>query len=64
MAEWRLHDEPGGIIRLLVVAVAIAGLEVACRAGLIDPITIIPPSAMAAGAWNSSSLVVIPKIFC
>ena len=41
-----------GFIRLLVVAVAIAGLEVACRAGLIDPITIIPPSAMAAGAWK------------
>ena len=41
-----------GFIRLLVVAAAIFGLEVACRAGLIDPITIIPPSAMTAGAWN------------
>jgi ABC-type nitrate/sulfonate/bicarbonate transport system permease component len=41
-----------GFIRLLVVAAAIFGLEIACRAGLIDPITIIPPSAMAAGAWN------------
>jgi len=41
-----------GIIRLLLVAVALFGLEVACRAGLIDPITIIPPSAMTAGAWN------------
>ncbi|HET7384089.1 MAG TPA: ABC transporter permease subunit [Pseudolabrys sp.] len=41
-----------GFIRLLIVAVAIVGLEVACHAGLIDPITIIPPSAMAAGAWK------------
>lgn len=41
-----------GFIRLLVVALAIVGLEVACRAGLIDAITIIPPSAMAAGAWK------------
>jgi NitT/TauT family transport system permease protein len=41
-----------GFIRLLVVAPAIVGLEVACRAGLIDAITIIPPSAMAAGAWK------------
>lgn len=41
-----------GFIRLLVVAAAIFGLEVACRAGLIDSITIIPPSAMTAGAWN------------
>jgi NitT/TauT family transport system permease protein len=41
-----------GFIRLLLVAAAIFGLEVVCRAGLIDPITIIPPSAMTAGAWN------------
>jgi len=41
-----------GFIRLLVVAAAIFALEVACRAGVIDAITIIPPSAMAAGAWN------------
>jgi ABC-type nitrate/sulfonate/bicarbonate transport system permease component len=41
-----------GFIRLLVVAVAIFGLEIACRTGLIDPITIIPPTAMMAGAWN------------
>ena len=40
-----------GFIRLLVVAAAIFGLEVACRAGLIDPF-FIPPSAMTAGAWN------------
>jgi ABC-type nitrate/sulfonate/bicarbonate transport system permease component len=41
-----------GFIRLLVVAVAIFGLEGACRAGLIDPFIIIPPSAMTAGAGN------------
>ncbi|MGA8798823.1 MAG: ABC transporter permease, partial [Pseudolabrys sp.] len=41
-----------GFIRFLVVAVAIVVLEIACRASLIDPITIIPPSGMAAGAWK------------
>ena len=41
-----------GFIRFLVVAVAIVVLEIACRARLIDPITIIPPSGMAAGAWK------------
>lgn len=41
-----------GLIRLLVVALAIAALEAACRLRLIDPITIIPPSGMVAGAWQ------------
>jgi NitT/TauT family transport system permease protein len=37
-----------GWIRLLVVAVAIAVLELACRIGLIDHRTVIAPSEMAA----------------
>jgi NitT/TauT family transport system permease protein len=36
-----------GWIRLGVVALAIALLELACRLGLIDRFTVIPPSAMA-----------------
>ena len=38
-----------GWIRLLVIAIALGALELACRAGAIDRYTLIPPSAMAAG---------------
>jgi NitT/TauT family transport system permease protein len=33
--------------RVAVIAGAVLALEVACRAGLIDPLTLIPPSEMA-----------------
>jgi NitT/TauT family transport system permease protein len=36
-----------GWIRIAVIALAIALLEIACRLGLIDRFTVIPPSAMA-----------------
>jgi NitT/TauT family transport system permease protein len=36
-----------GWIRLLVVALCVAGLEVVCRTGLIGSYTLIPPSEMA-----------------
>jgi NitT/TauT family transport system permease protein len=36
-----------GWLRLLVVGAAVLLLELACRTGLIDPLTMIPPSAMA-----------------
>ena len=41
-----------GRLRALVVLGAVGALEVLCRAGAIDPITLIPPSAMALGAWR------------
>ena len=41
-----------GWLRLLFVAAAIALLEAASRLAWIDPISFIPPSAMAASAWN------------
>ena len=41
-----------GLLRALVVLGAVGALEVLCRAGAIDPITLIPPSAMALGAWR------------
>lgn len=41
-----------GWIRLLLVALALLALEAACRAGWIDPVAVIPPSAMAVGAWH------------
>jgi NitT/TauT family transport system permease protein len=41
-----------GLLRLVVVLGAVGALEFLCRAGLVDPITLIPPSAMVVGAWR------------
>src|SRR5690606_27654045 len=41
-----------GWLRLLLVAALVGGLEWACRAGLVDPVAVIPPTRMAQGAWN------------
>ncbi|MEZ5842474.1 MAG: ABC transporter permease subunit [Hyphomicrobiaceae bacterium] len=38
-----------GWIRLAIIAILIGGLEVACRTGLIDKLTMIPPSEMVTG---------------
>lgn len=40
-----------GVLRIVLVVALVAALEIACRAGWIDPVAVIPPSAMAAGAW-------------
>jgi NitT/TauT family transport system permease protein len=42
-----------GWIRLATVAGALGALEAACRLGLIDRHAIIPPTAMAQGAWKA-----------
>lgn len=39
-----------GVIRTGVIAVALGIIEVSCRTGLIDPFSLIPPSAMVASA--------------
>jgi NitT/TauT family transport system permease protein len=41
-----------GLIRLLVIAALIGALELACRLGLINHNTIIPPSEMATTLWT------------
>ena len=41
-----------GWIRLLIVAVLLASLELACRARWIDPIAVIAPTRMVQGAWR------------
>lgn len=41
-----------GWLRLGLVAGLIAALEVACRAGWVDPVAVIAPSLMAQGAWR------------
>jgi NitT/TauT family transport system permease protein len=40
-----------GLIRLLVIAASIGALELACRLGLINHHTIVPPSQMASTLW-------------
>lgn len=52
-----------GWIRVALVAGAVAALELATRAGWIDPHTIIPPSAMAAAlAGLVASGAILPDI--
>ena len=41
-----------GRIRLIAVAILLLALEVACRAGWIDPVAVIAPSLMLKGAWQ------------
>ena len=41
-----------GWIRLLVVALLVFALEIACRAGWVDPVAVIAPTQMVAGAWR------------
>jgi NitT/TauT family transport system permease protein len=41
-----------GLIRLAVIAVSIGALEAACRFGLINHRTVIPPSEMASTLWT------------
>ena len=41
-----------GLIRLVVVVVAVGALELACRLGLINHNVIIPPSEMASALWT------------
>jgi NitT/TauT family transport system permease protein len=41
-----------GLIRLLVIAALIGALELACRLGLINHNTTIPPSEMATTLWT------------
>ena len=36
------------LVRIAVLAVLVATLEICCRTGVIDPLTVIPPSDMVA----------------
>lgn len=40
------------LARVAVVAGAVLALELVCRAGLVSPLTLIPPSGMAARLWE------------
>jgi NitT/TauT family transport system permease protein len=43
------------LARVAVLTGAVALLEVLCRAGAIDPLTVLPPSEMAASMWEELS---------
>lgn len=42
-----------GLIRLVVILAAVALLEAACRLGFVSRVAVIPPTAMAEGAWQA-----------
>src|SRR5690606_23902696 len=43
---------PAGRLRLVIVTALLGLLELACRAGWVDPVAVIPPSRMVEGAWQ------------
>ncbi len=47
---WRRHRVP--LLRCLIIVGAVGALEIASRMGWIDPVSFIPPSEMAASAWD------------
>ena len=47
----RRHFNNVGLTRTAVVIGAFAALEILCRLGLIDRITMIPPSEMVVALW-------------
>ncbi|NYT84069.1 ABC transporter permease [Pollutimonas harenae] len=47
---WRKHRVV--ILRCLIIICGVASLELASRLAWIDPVSFIPPSEMAASAWN------------
>src|SRR3981189_1134290 len=59
-----------GVIRLVVLATGVGLLEFACRFGLIDRFSLIPPSTMVAsavdilisGKWTSDILITLGTV--
>jgi len=49
---WRPHITKVGAARTAFVASAFAALELLCRLGVIDRVTMIPPSEMVASLWS------------
>ena len=43
---------PAGRARLVIVAAFVGLMELACRAGWVDRVAVIPPSKMVEGAWR------------
>lgn len=51
MTRWRLPVTRVGAARTAFVGLVVAALEILCRAGLVDRVTLIPPSEMASSLW-------------
>src|ERR1051325_7690305 len=49
---WRPHMTKVGIARTVFVALVFAALEALCRLGIIDRVTMIPPSEMVTSLWS------------
>jgi NitT/TauT family transport system permease protein len=49
--RWRLHLTKVGAARTMFVAAVFAALEALCRLGVIDRVTMIPPSEMVVSMW-------------
>ena len=52
MMRWRLHITKVGIVRTGLILLVFAALELLCRLGVINRVTMIPPSEMVAALWN------------
>jgi len=50
--RWRPHITEAGIARAVVILLAFVALEVLCRVGIINRVTMIPPSEMVASLWS------------
>jgi NitT/TauT family transport system permease protein len=49
---WRPHVTKVGAARTAFIVVAFAALELLCRSGIIDRVTMIPPSEMVTALWT------------
>src|SRR5215475_15789080 len=52
MSSRRLPMTSVGAARVAFVAAAVAALEILCRTGIINRVTMIPPSEMATSLWD------------
>jgi NitT/TauT family transport system permease protein len=50
--RWRAHITKVGAARAAIVLAAFAALELLCRLGIINRVTMIPPSEMIASLWS------------
>lgn len=50
MMRWRFSKV--GLVRTILIFGALAGLEILCRTGVINRVTMIPPTEMVAALWN------------
>ena len=48
--RWRISKV--GAARTALIVLTFAGLELFCRVGVLDRVTIIPPTEMAASMWD------------